>query len=250
MKKNNIILIIIAISLSLAISSCIGFNPQVPMKGNGELTTYSIEISDFSKIEIETFVEVNYSQEKNTGSLDFTVDDNLWEFYEIYTKNNVLHIKLKDPFNKRLNINPTKGVLTVSSDLLEGIDIAGRSKFYFCTDFASEKLNISLAGSGDIFANKYPVNIEICKIEIAGSGNIYLAGAIQKNTIEIAGSGDVKALDCEMAKLDISIAGSGDVEATVTDKLDISIAGSGDVKYKGDPIVSTSVAGSGKVIKL
>jgi len=241
------------------------------IKGNGKLITKSIPISNFSKIEIETCVVVDFSQGKNTGSLEFIVDNNLLEYYDIYTKKDVLHIELKEEYkSKRFWLNPTKCLITVSSEQLENIEIAGGSKVNFCTDFTSKKLDIGLAGSAKIFANKYPVNIENCKVSIAGSGStrlmgdIHLArvdiagsgsaqfeGTIQQANISIAGSGKVKALDCEIKQLRADVAGSGNVEAHVTDTLTASVAGSGRVQFKGNPdIINSSVAGSGKVRKL
>jgi hypothetical protein len=248
MKKNNIISIM-AVCVSLVFSSCIHIFAK-DIKGDGKLVTKSIHISDFSKVEIETFVEVNYSQEKSTGKLEFTVDQNLWEYYDIHTKNNVLYIKLKEEFRNKVHPNPTKSLLTVSSEHLEEIEIAGSSKFNFCTAFTSPKLEIGIAGSGKIFAHQHPVNIENCNIEIAGSGDVYLKGMVKKAAIEIAGSGDLKALDCKFSQLNVEIAGSGSVEAHVTDTLNVEIAGSGKVNYTGNPTVSTDIAGSGKVKKL
>ncbi|MCL2290353.1 MAG: DUF2807 domain-containing protein [Bacteroidetes bacterium] len=249
MKKINIITII-AISVSLLFTSCFSIVNKESKKGDGELVTKSIGISDFSKIEIETYVEVNYFQAQNSGNLKFTVDSNLWEYYDIYTERDVLHIKLKEEHKKNIHLNPTKSLLTVSSEQLDEISIAGSSNINFCTEFTSKKLSIGIAGSGKLFANQYPVNIENCEIGIAGSGNLQLKGNIQKADIGIVGSGKVNALDCEIAQLYINIAGSGDIEAHITDKLDVTIAGSGDVKYKGNPVISKNIAGSGKIIKL
>jgi len=249
MKKISIFTII-TLTVALLFTSCLDFTAREIVNGNGELTTKSITISEFSKIEIETYVEVNYSQTQNVGSLEFTVDENLWEYYDIHTKNNVLYIKLKEKYKKQVRLKATTSLLTVSSEQLEIIDIAGSSNFIFCTTFSSKKLKIDLAGSCKIFANNKPVEIENCSIEIAGSANIYLAGAIQKANIEIAGSGNIEALECEFAQLKIGIAGSGNIEAQVTEKLAVEIAGSGNVRYKGDPEVTTNIAGSGKVKKI
>jgi hypothetical protein len=267
MKKISILISIITISLSLLFPSCIAFAKDI--KGDGKLITKSINISDFSTVEIETYVKINYSQEKNTGKLEFTVDQNLWDYYEIYTKENVLNIKLKKEYKNNINLKPTKCVITVSSAQLEEIDMAGSSIFNFCTPFTSAELSINLAGSGQVMAHQYPVNIKECdveiggsgsaqfagtidhaKIEIAGSGNAQFAGTIHQAKVEIAGSGKVKALDCKIANLNVEIAGSGNVEAHVTDKLDVEIAGSGNVKFKGNPTVTTDIAGSGKVVRL
>ncbi|MCL2290260.1 MAG: DUF2807 domain-containing protein [Bacteroidetes bacterium] len=221
------------------------------IKGNGKLTTQSIPISNFSKIEVETFVEIDYSQGRNTGNLEFTVDNNLLEYYDIYTENDVLRIQLKNEYKNKHNLKPSKSLLKVSSDQLEKISIAGGSKVNFCTNFTSKKLNIELAGSAKILANKYSVNITNLKADIAGSASVQLNGTIQKADVSIAGSGSVKALDCKIAQLQADIAGSGNVEAHVTDTLIASIAGSGKVRYKGNPsTIKPSVAGSGKVVKL
>jgi hypothetical protein len=247
MKKINIFISILVASLMLLNTSCIAKD----IKGNGKLVTKSISISNFSKIEIETYFEINYSQGTNTGNLEFTIDENLWEHYDIHTKGDVLCLKCKQGFNKTgFTLKPTKSLITVSSEQLEKIEIAGSSKFNFCTAFASEELEIEIAGSGKVFADKHPVKVEELEIEIAGSGNVQLTGAVQTGKIQIAGSGNVNALNCKIARLSAEIAGSGRVEASVTDKLNADIAGSGSVTYKGNPDVTPNIAGSGKVKKL
>jgi hypothetical protein len=248
MKKHTFITII-AISLSLLFTSCIDLVAK-EIKGNGNLVTQSIPVSNFSKIEIETYAIVDYSQKKNTGNVEFTVDDNLLEYYDIYTKGDLLIIKRKKEFKNKIEPKPTTILLTVSAEQLSDISIAGSAKVNFCTAFTADDLNIEIAGSGKIIMDKYPVNISGCNIEIAGSGGVQLSGNINEANIEMAGSSSVKALDCEINKLAVEIAGSATVEATVTDKLNVEIAGSGKVNYRGNPKVETDIAGSGKVIKL
>jgi len=248
MKNPINIISIITISLSLLFTSCVAFAKEI--KGNGKLETQFISISNFSIIEIETSVEINYSQEKNKGSLEFTVDENLFMYYNIHTNNGILYIELKKEYKNKVHLKPTQTLITLSSDDLDKIEIAGGGKFNFSTAYVSKKLEIAIAGSGKIFANNFPVKIKELKIDIAGSGNVYLLGTVQKAEFDIAGSGDVHALECVIANLSVDIAGSGNVEAQVTDKLNAEIAGSGNVKFKGEPVVTTDIAGSGKVKKL
>jgi len=248
MKKITLIISIIAVSLSLLFTSCNAFAKDI--KGNGKLVTKSIAIANFSEMEIETAVVVNYSQAENTGNLEFTVDENLFEYYDIYTKDNVLNIKLKKEYKNVIHPKPSKSVITVSSEQLEDIEIAGSSIFHFCTDFTARELSIDLAGSAIVSTNKNSVYIEQCEIEIAGSGQVQLKGTIQEAEIDIAGSGQVDALNCKISKLEVEIAGSGSVKAHVINELEVEIAGSGKVQYKGNPVVSKDIAGSGKVVKL
>ena len=68
---------------------------------------------------------------------------------------------------------------------------------------------------------------------------------------QCAGSGTVRAFDCNMDELECKIAGSGDIEASVVNKIKAEIAGSGSVKYKGDPQdIQKKVMGSGKIEKV
>jgi hypothetical protein len=249
MKKFLQIITIFAVSLPLMFTSCF-VSYAKDIKGDGNLITQSIPISKFSKVEIETKVEINYSQGKDTEKLEFTVDKNLLEYYDIFSKGDVLYIKLKEEYKNKISPNPTKSLITVSSEHLEEIEIAGSSIFNFCSAFTSKKLSIDLAGSCKVFAKKFPVTIEDCDIDMAGSCQVHLSGTIQTAEIDLAGSGSVKALDCEIEKLSVDIAGSGSVEAFVTKKLDVEIAGSGIVSFKGDPKVTSDIAGSGKVKKL
>jgi len=239
---------VLAVSVSLMLSSGNLFAKDI--KGDGNLITKSIPVSKFSKIEIEASVEVNYSQAPHQGNLEFTVDQNLLDYYDISARAEVLHIKLKEEYKNDIRLKPTKSVITVSSETLKGIEIAGSTIFNFCTTFTSENLTIELAGSNKIFAKKFPVNMGSCSIETAGANELNLTGKIGKADLEISGAGTVNALDCKFGKLAVDISGSGTVEAYVTDKLDVEISGSGNVSYKGDPKVTSDIAGLGKVKKL
>ena len=85
---------------------------------------------------------------------------------------------------------------------------------------------------------------------MAGSNTIVLGGTVCIAEFSIAGSGTVRAFDCNMDELECKIAGSGDIEASVVNKIKAEIAGSGSVKYKGDPQdIQKKVMGSGKIEK-
>ncbi|MBL7793248.1 MAG: DUF2807 domain-containing protein, partial [Saprospiraceae bacterium] len=106
---------------------------------------------------------------------------------------------------------------------------------------------LSLAGSGDIITKTAFNGLDNLKMDIAGSGTIEVKGSANSASVDIAGSGDVKAADLETKSVEVSIAGSGDCYIHAVDMLKVSVAGSGDVHYKGRPRVKTSIAGSGEV---
>jgi hypothetical protein len=284
MNKKAFIISVLAIYLLLLPTLCFA---QMT-KGNGKLITKSIPISDFTKIEINTFVEINYSQGSNMGNLEFTVDGNLWEYYDIYTKDSVLCVRIKDEYKNKIYPKPTKSLITVSSEALDQISKRGNSIFNFCTAFTSKNLIINATGSGKVCAKKNPVEIENGMISVSGSGTVQLSGTIQQTQIYIRGSGDVqfagtiqqtrielsgsgkvhlsgsiheaniylrgsgtvKAKDCKINQLRADIGGSGSVEAYVSDTIVANIRGGGNLKYKGNPHITQGILGSGKVKKL
>jgi len=85
-------------------------------------------------------------------------------------------------------------------------------------------------------------------LEISGSADVELEGAVDRLEAEISGSGDVSAygLSARVAKLRVS--GSGDIRATATDSVRARVSGSGKIKIAGNPSEKdTDVSGSGKI---
>lgn len=116
-------------------------------------------------------------------------------------------------------------------------------------------------GTWNVANTEGPVSLEIAgsgdmragtstalSVEIAGSGSVR-SGATRDLDVEIAGSGDFVSARVD-GPTDISIAGSGDVivRTGTSPDLSISIAGAGDVEFGGVAgDVDISIAGSGDV---
>ena len=66
----------------------------------------------------------------------------------------------------------------------------------------------------------------------------------------LAGSGEIKAFDCQARKAECNIASSGEISVYATQILDANIVGSGEIHYKGDPEISKSIMGSGSINKV
>ncbi|GLD97877.1 hypothetical protein PINS_up006574 [Pythium insidiosum] len=152
---------------------------------------------------------------------------------------------------------------------LTSIATVGAGDLVISTDaMASHDSNASIqltaAGSGDLFVHAPNETLEIGALEIstAGSGDIQVDVArLQVQTdveINIAGSGDIAVVAADAVvvgdSLSSSIGGSGDVFVQSawfeTTELETSIAGSGDVTYSRNGSCATQhveVAGSGDV---
>ncbi|GEM_PF-38338 len=253
----------------LLILSFTGCMPMRTIKGDGNVITKKIEITDFNEFSGKGGkMVVNYQQSAEKPELTIVTDQNIFDIYIFEVKNGELKIKPQKKYERMYRIIPTEFTITANSSAISRFNLAGDAQLYVNSPLTSvENLEINIAGSGK--AN-FPERVEIesikadiagsgtinaaeiiCsdyKADIAGSGTLILGGEVNKVKLSIAGSGEVRAFDLQAKELSSSIAGSGNIEMSVSDKIDVDIAGSGKVRYKGSPSsVTKSVAGAGSV---
>lgn len=102
--------------------------------------------------------------------------------------------------------------------------------------------------SGSAAATIGPLDQPALALTVNGSGNVQVSGAIERMSVTIRGSGDIRLNDVAMKRLTTRIAGSGNLEAGPKDEADISIAGSGNVRLLSRPAtLNTRIAGSGSI---
>jgi len=209
--------------------------PQEKNNYNGEKFT-SLGIAVKSKV---------YIQQGSSYKVDIQADDKTLEKILVELNSEELQIRCKpgSKIDEPVTINITAAVLNA-------ISVAGSAEVFVEKPFDTDKMNLSIAGSGSMTLND--LQTEKVSASIAGSGDLVLAGGKGESSLDvsIAGSGDIDALGFKATKAEVEIAGSGDCKLSASGKLDVSIAGSGDVYYKGNPILNSESAGSGKVSHL
>ena len=203
-------------------------------------------MNPFDNVEIGGSFKVIYEQGGGDCSVRIEASEQALREMTVYVKDNALRIRqaVKKP---TVSFKDVK--IYVTSPALERIEIAGSGVFAASNPITAQNMRAEIAGSGNILlAGLTTRDIDM---EIAGSGDIEI-GQLKTDGVraEIAGSGDISmgAMTCK--KLSIEIAGSGSVncEQIDADEVHTEIAGSGDVNLKGTVRQSTKdVAGSGKV---
>lgn len=270
MKKHVVLFFVI--TLVVGVSSMLkGCFPFPVVKGDGQLVTNTIDITDYDEIDISNAsMTVNYIQSDASPVLTVTTDKNIYDMFEFRTVGNTLEIRAKNEF-RRNNFRPTEFTVTTNSRTLKNVDVSGHTDFFLKSPLTTDNLNFGLSGSGTInlsdtvniagkletsisgsaTLNTTYLNAKEYKGRISGSGTLKLNGAVELASFHISGSGDVRAFGCEIADMESRISGSGDVEATVSNSIDVSVSGSGSVKYKGNPgTINKSISGSGSVKKV
>ena len=102
--------------------------------------------------------------------------------------------------------------------------------------------------SGSATATIGPLDQPALALTVSGSGHVQASGTVERMTVTIRGSGDIRLNDVAMKRLTTKIAGSGNLEAGPKEEADITIAGSGNVRLLSRPAtLNTKIAGSGRI---
>ena len=182
-------------------------------KRTGKETTMAVNVKDFTELEIAGSFNVYFTQ-GNTTSVKV-------KGYEKYLKN----VKITSD-GKTLSI---------------GIHKSWKNLSYFYDDIevyvtSPNIRGISIAGSGEFTSNN-KIDTDRMFISVAGSGEVDIKDIIcDKIQGEIAGSGDINSKRITTANAELSVAGSGDIdiENAVIDNVACEIAGSGNIELKGN----------------
>ncbi len=218
----------------------LSFGPGI--KGEGPVQTETRSVGDFHAIEMSIAGDVEVS-EGETYFVEVQAQGNLLPVLKTEVEDGALKIYFKE------NVSYSEGVkVRVSAPAFDGFSIGGSGTIRAMTPIRADKMKLEIAGSGDIYIEQGEFGS--LSTAIAGSGGINLGGKANSLESDIAGSGDVKAKNLTVNELDVEISGSGSVTCDVTQTLKASIAGSGDVFYSGQPTVEANVSGSGSVKKL
>lgn len=206
-----------------------------------ESTGKDFPVEKFSKVSISIKSKVYIEQGKDY-KLDIQADDKTLEKIEVEYKSDELQIKCSHPCKIDEPVT-----IYITTPVLHAISLAGSGDVVIEKTFTTEKMDLSLAGSG--IMDLKDLKSDALKASIAGSGNIAVAGGKDAGSLDvsIAGSGKLNAGDYAVSKGKVEIAGSGDCVVNVSETLVVSIAGSGNVSYKGKPVLKSETAGSGKV---
>ncbi len=127
---------------------------------------------------------------------------------------------------------------------LKSLQVRGSGGTKGMTAFQSDTVSLGVHGSGNIGLEIHTKQLDL---NIQGSANASLSGAVGRFQATIQGSGSLLARKLETKETNVTILGSGSVKIHVSDALDVSIMGSGSVAYTGAAKMTKSVQGAGSV---
>lgn len=233
------------------------------VKGNGNLTSKKISVSDYNEIKIDGVIDFNYEQSDDPSAVEVTVDENLHPYVQIDVKDRVLSIAFKgakvDHFTKFIVKTNSKwlkeakvsgnGNLMINSRLTGDetrVKASGNSLVQFKKPVKIGKLDLNVSGSANMVVESLEADQIACDID--GSGSITLqSGKAKEGSYSIVSSGDLHAFGLEVPELNCKIIGNGLAEIHPTDNLKASVTGKGSIRYKGPTAVQQRIIGKGTI---
>jgi len=233
-------LVLGTVLISLLLSSC-GESITI---GKDQTLVDNRSVGDFDKIIIAVPMDA-----------EIHIDPNAKSTIEISGDKSILPNIKTQVLNGTMSINKTNGIdlfsdkditaqITVPS--LSSIEIQGTSDVTISGNVKTDKLNLKIAGAGNI--NVDEVNANVISASISGAGDIIIKKGVSSNSdYTISGAGNINCMQVVSKNVSAHIRGAGEIQVNATEKLDASVNGGGSILYKGKPksiISKTSGFGS------
>lgn len=250
-------------------------------KGNGQLVTKSISVSDYTAVKVGNYISGNggnwfswftekshsspvfkYEQGKR-ASLEVTVDENLFPLLDIRVKDGWLVIGTDGTY-----IQPTKLEFHGVSRDLQALEISGGMDFVLVGPLSGSELNVSASGGSDV-EMKHPVSMTTCEVytsggsdvdfdklectdfksECSGGSDLSVKGKADRAEIRTSGGSDFNGYGFRVKNITCRTSGGSDCYVYAEDKLDASASGGSDIYYKGPADVTTSKSSGSDISK-
>jgi len=241
MNSLNFIAIVILIASVLFTSAD---SKSQTINGNGIVSKEKRNVSSFSKIEINSVMNV-FLKQTSEESVTIESDNNLFPYIETFVKDNTLIIEIKDKtkFNKYDKMNLYVNFKDINN--LENNSV-GNVKSENKLELTSFSIENNSVGNLDLDLNCQNLNVDINSV-----GNVTFSGKAVNVNISNNSVGNLDAFDMTAENMVIENNSVGNSNVYVTGEISIESNGVGNVFYKGNPKVkSLDKSGVGSVKKL
>ncbi|GHC63906.1 head GIN domain-containing protein [Ulvibacter litoralis] len=211
------------------------------IKGNGNVTTKTVNTQDYDEIRVIGSLDVHLER-GNEGSITVTTDSNIQEYIVVEVENNSLKIRVQ----KNINVSTNKGIhVTVPFETISSVSLTGSGDVNTKDTIKTDSFNASVTGSGDVTLDVTSTNIDA---KVIGSGDLTISGKTKSLEVKVTGSGDFKGKGLKAENTQAYVSGSGDIVVLASKSIKARVNGSGDIEYSGNPdTADTKVLGSGSI---
>lgn len=271
--KNHFKIHILSFLILFLFSTSCSLTDSVCKDGQGDIINQEREISAFTALEARGSFRVILFQDSSIKEQSITISaqENIIDLIQTRIAGQSLIIDSDECYNTSEEV-----MITIRTPALSQIVLAGSGDIILQDTVRKNNIEFVLDGSGNIKTTpSFPIIASVCvarlkgsgtmeldfdatsivKASIDGSGIMALRGETTENSLNINGSGNIKAFSLPVLTSTAEIIGSGNIELTATDlenvpsraTLNARISGSGTILLKGNATLQSEVSGSGKV---
>jgi hypothetical protein len=191
------------------------------VEGNGIAKKDNRKVGIFSSVEVDGAFNV-YIECRKKQNLELSGDSNILPHIITRVKGNTLQITTSKTICPKTLLE-----VRISADNIEKARVSGA-------------VDLSISG----------VDNNSLDIKVDGAGDIEASGKTKSFSVNVSGSGDVKAKELKAENVEVSVNGAGNAIVHASRKLKAEINGAGDISYYGNPKeVSENISGAGDIIK-
>ena len=212
------------------------------IEGSGKTVTEDRKISNFSKIDVAGNFTINLKQDSSL-SLNVSADDNIMKYVRVEVAGEKLRIYTRKNLCSAQPITVNVGIKNV-----EEIKGSGMTEINSVGRMNTQNLKLNFAG-----VTKVNLDLSAADVETEGRGSteLNIKGQAASHKVNIAGVGELHALDFVVGSYNIKINGSGNSQINVLKSLVANSSGVSTIEYRGNPSeVDTHKSGASQVKKI
>ncbi len=225
----------------LAVLFASGCDSLRTIRGTGDITAETREVSDFSAVNLAGIgnVVVEYGAQEG---LRIEAEENLLPYLESEVEGDTLTLGIREG----VNIVPTQAIfyyLTVRD--LDEARVTGLGNIDV-PRLEGSTVALKISGGGDIHVDE--VQAKRLEVDLSGLGNLNIGGGMAANSdVKLSGAGNYDATGMASEVVSVEVSGLGSASVWAKDALNAKISGGGSVSYAGKPDVTKEITGLGDV---
>lgn len=218
----------------------IGLCGCAPVRGNGQVTSETRDVSGFTHISSSTVMEIQVASEPDFG-ITLIGESNILPLIRTRLLGDTLLIESDEEFNATL---PLTGRITLPS--LSGATNSGSGPLVVSGFMGQGALELRAVGSGEL---RMEGSAGALSAWVEGSGDLMLSGSGEHLSATVSGSGSLRAEGFPVAGAEVTSSGSGKAAVTVNGDVDFTNTGPGQITATvNEGTVDCTVSGSGSVL--
>lgn len=227
----------------LIMSSCNIVNKR-RVRGDGNITTKTFNLKNFSSVNVENAMEV-YLKQDSAFNVKIETDENILNYIEVQVEDGEeLVVKNRD----NVNLSATSGIkVYISMPSVDEISISGASKLQTKGLFAqNKKIKVELLGAS---SGNISIRAPIVVLEATGASTLHAEGECRDVNAEAVGASTINTFNLLAENGKATATGASTVRIFSSVSLDAEATGASSVKYKGNPKVLADASGASSISK-